>query len=91
MTDRTLNGHITEALALKAKIKALQEKLDSHTDKIKDAMTDRGITEYTHKDSKISYKAITSKRFDTTAFKKENPELAAEYIKESTAMRFTMA
>lgn len=91
MTDRTLNGHIAEALALKAKIKALQDKLDSHTDKIKNAMADRNITDYSHGDTKVSYKAITSKRFDTTAFKRDNPELAAEYIKESTTMRFTMA
>jgi len=91
MTDRTLNGHITEAVMLKAKIKMLQDQLDAHTNKIKDAMTERDITDYEHGDTKISYRAVTSKRFDTTAFKKENPEIASGYIRESTTMRFTIA
>lgn len=91
MTDRTLNGHITEAITIKAKIKALQEQLDAHTDKIKNAMTERDITEYKHGDSKVSYIPVTSKRFDSTRFKKDNPDLAAGYMKESTTMRFTLA
>lgn len=37
---------------------------------------------------KITWKAITSSRFDSTAFKKANPELAAQYTKTTTIRRF---
>ena len=40
---------------------------------------------------KITWRSVTSARFDTTAFKKENPEIAAAYTKTTTARRFTIA
>jgi hypothetical protein len=39
----------------------------------------------------VTWKAITSSRFDSTAFKKAMPELAAQYMKPTTVKRFTIA
>lgn len=42
-------------------------------------------------DYKITWKAVTSSRFDSTAFKKAMPELAERFTKSSTSRRFTVA
>ena len=38
-----------------------------------------------------TYKTVTSSRVDTTALKKDLPEIAARYTKTTTARRFTFA
>lgn len=42
-------------------------------------------------DVMISCKSSTSNRFDTTKFKKDHPELAAEYTKESSTFRMLIS
>ena len=42
-------------------------------------------------DYKITWKTVTSSRFDSTAFKKAMPELAERFIKSTTSRRFTVA
>lgn len=39
----------------------------------------------------VRYKKIVSNRFDSTAFKKEHADLYADFLKESTSRRFTVA
>lgn len=46
----------------------------------------------TQKDAHIvRYKTVKSNRFDTTAFKKEHADMYADFLKESTSRRFTIA
>ena len=40
---------------------------------------------------KVSWKAITSTRIDTTALRKDLPEIWQEYGKTSTTRRFSVA
>ncbi len=40
---------------------------------------------------KARYKAITSSRFDSTAFKATHADLYRQYYKESTSRRFSIA
>ena len=39
---------------------------------------------------KVSWKTFTSTRVDTTALKKELPDIAAQYTKQTTARRFSI-
>ena len=39
---------------------------------------------------KVTYKAVTSSRVDTTALKKALPDIAAQYTKTTTTKRFTV-
>ena len=39
---------------------------------------------------KVTYKAVTSSRVDTTALKKALPDIAAQYTKTTTTRRFTV-
>lgn len=39
---------------------------------------------------KVSWKPVTTSRLDTTAIKKDHPEIAAEYTRTTTSRRFTV-
>lgn len=48
----------------------------------------RQIDEYGGSEHKASYKAVTSSRIDTTALKRDMPEIAAKYTKTTNTRRF---
>ena len=54
-------------------------------DQIKAQMTAVGA------EHKATYKAVTSSRVDTTALKKDMPDIAARYTKTTETRRFTFA
>lgn len=73
-------------------LKAMREELDAEIasieEEIKQEMGDKEIM--IAGAFKITWKAITSSRFDSTAFKKAMPELAAQFTKTTTIRRFSI-
>lgn len=67
----------------------LSEQLDSVKEQIRAAMN--GAETVTAGQYKVSDKNVTSSRLDSTALKRELPEIAAQYTKTTTAKRFTIA
>lgn len=65
--------------------------IDGLKDQIKSYMTENGIDTVNGNEHKATYKAVESSRVDTTALKKELPDIAARYTKTSSTMRFTFA
>lgn len=49
------------------------------------------IDSLTGTEHKASYKAVVSSRIDTTALKKDAPEIAAKYTRTTESRRFTFA
>lgn len=74
-------------------LKRMREELDAEIATLEDAIkASMGDSEQiTAGAFKITWKAITSSRFDSSAFKKANPDLAAQFIKTSTVKRFSIA
>lgn len=65
--------------------------VESLKDQLKERMTAAGVESLVGSEHKATYKAVTSSRVDTSALKKELPEIAARYTKTTTARRFTFA
>lgn len=65
--------------------------VESLKDQLKERMTAAGVESLAGSEHKATYKAVTSSRVDTTALKKDLPEIAARYTKTTTARRFTFA
>lgn len=65
--------------------------VESPKDQLKERMTAAGVESLAGSEHKATYKAVTSYRVDTTALKKELPEVAARYTKTTTTRRFTFA
>ena len=78
-----------ELRQLQALIEEAQAEAESIKDALKAAMGDQDSVQAG--EYKITWKAITSSRFDSTAFKKAMPELAAQFTKTTTTRRFTIA
>lgn len=65
--------------------------IESLRDALKQYMTENQIDILTGDEHKATYKAVRSSRIDTTALKKERPEIAAAYTKTTETKRFTFA
>ena len=73
-------------LELKSKQKELQTMQKEYENQVKDLMGDAVYAYSNH--ASITWKESVSKRFDTTRFKKENPDIYEKYVKESKTRRF---
>lgn len=62
--------------------------LDSLKDTLKKHMEENGLDSIAGREHKASYKAVTSSRIDTTALKRDLPEIAAKYTKTTETRRF---
>lgn len=60
-------------------------------DQLKAQMQAAGVDTLAGAEHKATYKAVTSSRVDTTALKKELPDIAARYTKTTETRRFTFA
>lgn len=73
--------------------KRLIEQLGQDCDRLKEEilafMGDKDT--YSEGASKVTYKLISSTRFDSVAFKKEHEELYKKYSKTSESYRFVVA
>lgn len=65
--------------------------IDGLKDQLKDYMTAEALEILTGDEHKATYKQVTSSRIDTTALKKDLPDVAAKYTRATTSMRFTFA
>ena len=62
--------------------------LDSLKDSLKKYMDENGLDSIAGNEHKASYKAVTSSRIDTTALKRDMPEIAAKYTKTTETRLF---
>ena len=65
--------------------------IDGLKDELKAIMQERNTDTLTGTEHRASYKAVVSSRIDTTAIKKELPEIAAKYTRTTETRRFTFA
>ena len=86
-----LDSKIKELRELRRMADELQAEIDEITDTSKAEMTARNVDTLTGTDWKATWKAVTSNRLDSTALKKELPDIAARYTKASVSRRFTLA
>ena len=63
--------------------------MESKKDELKAFMGD--TEEVSTDEYKLTYKTITSSRLDTTALKKELPEIATRFTKTTASRRFCIA
>ena len=84
-----MESKVRELVELKKMAQELDDEITAIEDEIKQVMGDEEILlagQY-----KVLWQTITSQRFDTSAFKKQNPTLAKDYIKTTTSRRFSVA
>ena len=91
MSTNEISAKVIELKELQQLIEEATAQADSIKDELKAHMTAQGADEMTVGVFKLRYKAVTSSRFDSTAFKAKYGDLYAAYIKPTTSMRFSVA
>lgn len=87
----TLNEKVAELKSLQVMLKELQAEISTAEDEIKKEMTKQGKEELVCGSFIVRYKTVESNRLDTTAIKKELPEVAERFTKKTKSKRFTIS
>ena len=85
MSIDTMNSKIKELRELRRMADELAGEIEAIQDEIKAHMTESNTDTLTGIDWKVTWKAVTSKRLDTTALKKALPDVAERFMKESVS------
>ena len=88
MNINAIMAELAQYIRMQEEAAAMVESLK---DQLKTQMQAAGVDTLTGDEHKATYKAVTSSRVDTTALKRDLPEIAAQYTKTTTARRFTFA
>ena len=89
MSTKELESKVRELRQLQALIEEAQAEAESIKDTIKAAMGESEalqVGEY-----RITWKAVTTARIDTSALRKALPDVAAAFTRETTTRRFCVA
>lgn len=90
MSINELSIKVNDLRELRRMADELTAEIEALQDSIKEHMTAANVDTVNGPDFKITWKTVNSSRFDTTAFKRENPEIAAAYTKTTTTRRFVL-
>ena len=91
MTNEERAKKVQELRELSRMADELTAEIEAIKDALKAEMTAGGVDELHGSDYKITWHETVSKKIDTTALKKDLPEIAAKYTKESKSRRFLLA
>lgn len=91
MGTHELTAKVRKLKELKTFDDELTTEITAIEDELKSGMTAQNVEEMTVDVFKLRYKAVTSNRFDTTAFKATHAELYSQYTKPTTYRRFSVA
>ena len=87
--------NINEIMAELAQYTRMAEEIAATVDGLKDTikkyMEENQLETLTGNEHKATYKTVTSSRIDTTALKRNDPDIAERYTKTTETKRFTFA
>ncbi len=89
-TASELNTTVNDLLELRRMREALDAEITAAEDKLKAHMNETKVYVIDALNAKVTWNEVTSTRIDSTAMKKELPELCARYTKTSTVRRFVI-
>ena len=91
MSTNEMTSKVRELKELKALADELAAEITALEDAIKAEMTARNTEEMTVDVYKVRWTTVNGTRFDSTAFKKAQPDLYGQYLKATTTRRFSVA
>ena len=91
MCNARMNQHMEELAKLRMMKSELEELITKEEEAIKAFMSSNQLEELVGEQHKASYKQVTSSRLDSTALKKSLPDIAEQFMRSSSSMRFTFA
>ena len=90
MKTLEMDARIKELRELRRMADELSQEIEAIQDSIKAEMLAQQTDILTGSD-KVTYKEVTSNRLDSTALKKQLPDIAAQFMKQVTSRRFMLS
>jgi len=91
MNNVELNTVAKDLLAVRSMIQELEQEAENLTDALKREMVERGVEVLDGDGWSASWKNVESRRFDSRAFKKVQPEVYAAFCRPTTSTRFLIS
>lgn len=91
MSTNELEKKLYQIKELQRMAEEVTAELESLTDEVKSVMTAESKTEMIVGCFKVRWTSVTTNRIDTTAIKRELPEIAERYTKTTESRRFTIS
>ena len=91
MTKREISTRAARYRTLQQREAELKKQMDAIKQELRGEMAERGVDQLDAGLLTVADKLVESSRLDTTALKRECPELAQRYTVTSEARRFTIA
>ena len=91
MSVNEIESKVKELRELKRMQEDLAAEIAGIEDELKGHMTAAGMDTLLGLDWKITWKPVTSSRLDAAALRKALPDVAARFMKQTTARRFVLA
>ena len=91
MSTNEINLKVKDLRELRRMAEELDAEITAIQDEIKSHMDAAGVDELAGADYRITWKAVTSTRVDTTALKKALPDVVERFTKVITSRRFCLA
>ena len=91
MNVDTMNEKVKELRELRRMQEELAAEIEAIQDELKGQMDRFGMDTLLGFDWRITWKAVTSKRLDTSALRKAMPDVASAFTRETTTKRFVLA
>ena len=91
MTTTEMIDKVHELRELKRMMAELEAEIEAVTDDIKAEMIAQDVETLAGTDWKVTYKSVTTSRLDATALKKTLPDIAAQFMRQTTTKRFLLA
>lgn len=91
MSMNELQAKIKEYKELQRLAEELEQEMETVKDTIKAELSRQGVDELTAGEYKVRWTAVKSSRFDTTAFRKAMPDLAAQFTRNVESRRLSIA
>lgn len=93
MTPTTNTTNIKDVIKEIKEYQAMQDELKKQINELKEEaiewLDENELDEILTDEGKITYREVISKRFNSTAFKKDFADIYDEYITKTSNMRFT--
>lgn len=86
-----INGIMAELAQYTRMAEEIAATVDGLKDEIKKYMEENQLETLIGNEHKAIYKTVTSSRIDTTALKRNAPDIAEKYTKTTETKRFTFA
>ena len=90
MSTQEITAAVTELQELRRMQEEIAAEADAIADRIKEHMNAAGLEMLTAGPFKVSYTTVSSTRIDTTALRRDLPEIWQEYGRTTESRRFTV-